>query len=335
MTEVADPSDLVAALCGHVPSRITAAAGGGNNQLFRVEFAEGAPRALKLYLGEGADRRLAAEFKGLQFLHRQGVRAIPAPLAADWLAGAALYDWIEGSPVIAPSDVDVLTLADLLLSMQQGRDDEGAKDLPLASAACLSATDLYDQFHNRLARLRLATPDEIELRGFLDQALLPCFQRAWQEASNGFASMEMDVGQRLTQTQLALSPSDFGFHNALRKADGSLVFVDFEYFGWDDPVKAVSDICWHAGMELDDRHVALFLERVTPFFAAADKCFSVRLKLLYPLLGLIWCLIMLNEFLPDRWQRRAAAGRGGDWETAKARQLHRARLLLNRVEAFR
>ena len=45
-------------------------------------------------------------------------------------------------------------------------------------------------------------------------------------------------------------PSDFGFHNSLRREDGSLAFVDFEYFGWDDPVKLTADILLHPGSPL-------------------------------------------------------------------------------------
>ena len=44
-----------------------------------------------------------------------------------------------------------------------------------------------------------------------------------------------------------LSPSDFGFHNALRRPDGTIVFVDFEYFGWDDPAKMMADAMLHPG----------------------------------------------------------------------------------------
>ena len=48
----------------------------------------------------------------------------------------------------------------------------------------------------------------------------------------------------------SLVPSDFGFHNSLRRPDGSLAFVDFEYFGWDDPVKLTADILLHPGRPL-------------------------------------------------------------------------------------
>ena len=39
-------------------------------------------------------------------------------------------------------------------------------------------------------------------------------------------------------------------------------------------------------------------------------------------------LILLNEFIPERWQRRVLAGETGSWGDAKARQLAQARELL-------
>ena len=53
---------------------------------------------------------------------------------------------------------------------------------------------------------------------------------------------------------------------------------------------------------------ARFLAGCRTLFAR-DAGFSDRLDLLHPLYGLRWCLILLNEFLPERWARRAFAGR--------------------------
>jgi hypothetical protein len=51
-----------------------------------------------------------------------------------------------------------------------------------------------------------------------------------------------------------------------------------------------------------------------------------------------WCLILLNEFLPERWAYRVHADAGPDWEKpdwekAKERQLGRASDLLALVQS--
>ena len=49
----------------------------------------------------------------------------------------------------------------------------------------------------------------------------------------------------------------------------------------------------------------------------------------YPLFGLRWVLILLNEFHPERWRRRVLAGTSDGWSEAKDRQLNAARVMLN------
>ena len=100
-----------------------------------------------------------------------------------------------------------------------------------------------------------------------------------------------------------LSPSDFGFHNALRMADGRIVFLDFEYFGWDDPAKMVSDFLWHPAMNVKEELRLYFVKHMVSIFEK-DPHFKIRLKSSFPLFGLMWCLICLNEFIMVDAQRR-------------------------------
>ena len=48
----------------------------------------------------------------------------------------------------------------------------------------------------------------------------------------------------ITNKYLILSPSDISLGNILtnKKKD---YYIDFEYFGWDDPCKLISDLLWH------------------------------------------------------------------------------------------
>jgi hypothetical protein len=129
-------------------------------------------------------------------------------------------------------------------------------------------------------------------------------------------------------------PSDFGYHNALRRPDGSLAFVDFEYFGWDDPVKLTADIllhpgpaAWAAAAATLPRRRAAAVRRSDVWSAACRLSAAVRLR---------WVLILLNEFLPEVWARRVRAGATESWEAAKARQLAAARKFLSQLpEAVR
>ena len=126
-----------------------------------------------------------------------------------------------------------------------------------------------------------------------------------------------------------LIPADFGFHNAVRQADRTR-YIDFEYFGWDDPAKLVSDFLWHPGMALDAPAGAAFRTMVTAIYGC-DADFVPRLAARLPYYGLRWCLIVLNEFLPEAWQRRQLAGETSPWHGVAERQLAKAYALHERV----
>ena len=127
-----------------------------------------------------------------------------------------------------------------------------------------------------------------------------------------------------------LSPSDFGFHNALLTKDG-LKFIDFEYFGWDDPVKLTCDFLLHPGMMLTDQQKNLWLNKMENVFIN-DDTFHMRLSASYSLYGLCWCLIMLNVFITDsKGKKIIAAIEKNDLEQNKTKQLERSKKLLEHV----
>ena len=80
--------------------------------------------------------------------------------------------------------------------------------------------------------------------------------------------------------------------------------LDFEYFGWDDPVKLICDFAFHPGMELTLAKRKHWFEKTLKLYG--DSLLS-RLSASWPLYGLCWVLILLNEFRDDIWKRRCAA----------------------------
>ena len=85
------------------------------------------------------------------------------------------------------------------------------------------------------------------------------------------------------------------------------MFLDFEYFGWDDPVKLTADFLLHPAMKLERPHRAAFLRGMVATFGNTPW-FLERLRALYPLYALRWATIVLNPFLPERRARLEFAG---------------------------
>jgi hypothetical protein len=291
---------------------------GGNNRIYRVETAS-RRFCLKLYPSLPGDLRdrLGAEFSALSFLGRHGVAVVPQAIAANPAAGYGLYSWLEGVPAANPTDADLDALLDFVELLDRLREAPDAQALPLAAEACLSPAELVRQLDRRLDLLADAAALSPALDRLLSGTVVPLLERWGQPVRR--------LDAQLPAALRTLSPSDLGFHNALATPAG-LHFVDFEYFGWDDPVKLTADFVLHPGMVLDTELKARFLADCRVRFAR-DSGFADRLNQLYPLYGLRWCLILLNEFLPERWARRTFAG-AGDRTGAEARQLAKATILL-------
>lgn len=320
------------ALLGNPVRQVSRQHGGGNNRLYRIEAADGRHYALKTYLQRpGDDRdRLGVEYSGLAFLRAQGLdRQVPFAVARDPARHCALFGWIDGDAVRHPTPRDLFEALCFVLDLYRLAQRPEAAALPLASEACLSGAEVARQIDGRLDRL-IAIDDQ-RLRSFLIDDFAPVYENQCNLAMARYQEQGLDFARPLTQSALTLSPSDFGFHNAIRRTDGRLVFVDFEYFGWDDPVKLVADFLLHPGMGLDVELRRRFRRGAAAVFGG-DHDFDSRLRALFPLYALRWCLILLNEFLPERWQRRDYAGAHDDHEFALNRQLAKAEAMLRQLD---
>jgi hypothetical protein len=332
-----DPDGLIALaaeMYGAPVSAMTPARRGGNNRIYRVE-AGGDVLALKAYppneiSAANGSARLDAEFAALQFLNDAGIRCVPIPHARASDGYHGIYQWIDGDPVNNPSDQDIDAASDFAEGLKTLSANPSASNLGLAREACLSASELLRQIEARLDRLRRAAALHRDLARFLDGSIEPAFTTARKRMVQGYQDTGLNVDQDIAPSLRTLSPSDFGFHNAIRHVDGSLVFIDFEYFGWDDPVRLVADFVLHPGMNLGREHGARFIHRALDIYND-DGNFSLRLRLLYPLVVLRWCLILLNEFLPEKWENRTFAGTSDTAETVQERQLKKASAMLARI----
>lgn len=311
---------------------------GGNSKVYRIQCRNGATYAAKFYFQRTADGqdRLQVELAALRFLWESGVRCIPRPLAADPAAQIALFEYVRGGEIgpgtVTARDLDqAVAFADMLKRL--GTLDASA-GLPLAAEACFSGAAVVDNVKARLVRLE-ATQRHGEiynaLRCFLRERFAPALARltGWARAEQGKAAFGVELAPRLR----TLSPSDFGFHNAIRRESGELVFVDFEYFGWDDPAKMIADFLLHP-------HPAMQLARGQrqAFVAAMLGCFGEgdtlrqRLRAVYPLFGLKWCMILLNDFRAESIERRKFLGYAArEIEAIQTGQLSKAEHMLDRV----
>jgi hypothetical protein len=318
-------SKVAGALVGndvHVSRLVT---GGRNSRIWRVHSGERA-FALKQYPPRSDDPRdrLSTEVGALRLMERHHIDMVPRVLGVDREEGYALLSWIDGSDVTEPRDADIDAAVGFLLAIHGLRTSADAAEQPPAAEACLQGEEIERQIAERLRQLRAMAAEESELIDFIEYSVVPALAAGNRLARQRITAGGLAFSGELPQERRSLVPSDFGFHNSLRRSDGSLAFLDFEYFGWDDPVKLTADILLHPGRPLPALQRKRFRRAAVRLYGD-DPAFASRLTAYLPLFGLRWVLILLNEFIPERWQRRVLVGETGSWSDVKARQLSRAR----------
>ncbi len=262
---------------------------GRNSLVLRVDCGEW-QFVVKGYRPGPRDRQ-ACEAAAISFLRDKGLQSVPALHKADTETGLSLLEFVAGAPVSTPGgrDLDQATAFALDLIDLSGAAETEA--LPTASAAVFSLQDLATQLAERRRGFAGKVLPKVVaelLRRHTDlgaQAL----QRAESEAEA--------VGWQasLPREKWVLSASDFGFHNAVRRPGGDLCFIDFEYFGWDDPVKMICDFCLHPGHDLPSGGAERFRGALLDRLGEADPAIRRRERLCRPLYALCWALIVMND----------------------------------------
>jgi len=312
--------------------------GGRNSQVYKVVDDRANFFALKVYFRHVADPRdrLATEYDSFSHLWENGFREIPRPVVKDPSRGWAIYEFVDGDK-IPPGQVNEAALSaavDFLSRLRELSRQPGSRKLGLASEACFAPSLIVQSVRLRLQRLCSTgreTASQQALHLFLTDDFAPLLEQVARWSESRLMTAGASFIQELDWRQRTLSPSDFGFHNALRRRDGGIIFLDFEYFGWDDPAKMISDFLLHPAMNLS-------LDLRKKFTLAILRRFSDwpdligRVEAVYPLFGLKWIMIILNEFLSASFQRRQfATGEAPDRSALQTQQLDKARRMLNRI----
>ncbi len=321
-------------LAGQLIEKVEKITGRGNSKVYKAIASDGNSYALKHYPKiEGSRPRLETEFNALRLLHQHNIKNVPKAVENDVDLNFGLYDWINGEKVFSPANNDLDQAIDFIKKLYTLSQKIDGNDIDLASEACLSAKDFISQIEKRLLRLKLVSKGFPELSTFLERT----FEPLWAEVKYEIISLWPFESRDyiLPKKKQTLSPSDFGFHNCIKLNDGGLKFIDFDYFGWDDPVKLTADFIWHPAMNLNRGLTEKWKIAMLNIFSS-DSQFEDRLNAALPLYGLRWALIILNEFLPGFADRRKEAGETETYNIDKIRriQLKKAQHYCDKVKTM-
>jgi len=273
--------------------------GGINNRVFRCSTGN-QHWVIKGYapIQPGQRDRMQAEVDFLRFAAQAAPSFTPELLQVDPERRCVVLEHLEGKAFpegVSPSEEAVgeaveffrqlnaeprlaresiqLDAAEGFLSLQEHLGNvrqrlEGMGCAHLEAALRSQAETLLQQLHTELAHTQERTTSLID-QGMVADAIAP--------------------------EERCVSPSDFGFHNAIRTAAG-IRFIDFEFAGWDDPAKAALDFTLQPRVPV--------AKVCSPLLAAwpleQRQAVLSRCEPMGPILRLKWLCILLAVLHPPR-----------------------------------
>lgn len=261
----------------------------GNSNVYKLIDENNHSFILKEYPNEQLQikPRLKNELNALNLL--QNFNNVPKIISFNEEFNLIILKYVEGKRINKITAKNISQAINFLAKLHEM--SKKIYSYQYATEACLKANDLIDQIDIRLKNLD--SVDNKDIRKTLKK-----LTKLYIELKNRAYDMwpEDNIEKNLNRKFLTFSPSDFGFHNAIIDKNKYITFIDFEYFGLDDPVKLLSDFLWHPALSLTTNQKILFTKKFFKIFEN-DYLLKKRLNAAYSLYGMRWCLIILNKVL--------------------------------------
>ncbi|KZN54986.1 phosphotransferase [Pseudoalteromonas luteoviolacea] len=266
--------------------------GGANNLGVKIE-AGGQTWFLKCFEATHHNTRQKQlnEFLFSQAIYNAGTLATPKPIAINTTHNVSLFEYIEGSKVEHATSSAVAAAISFVKSINSSTPRQ---TLNIASESADSLLGFADIIKNRLDKFSHTCLDNTQLSHE--------FQSTLNNIRRRYNTVTQEVPAHWVNKidQNVVSPSDFGFHNAISR-DNQFYFIDFEYAGMDTAWKLFTDFFSQPAVPVDIAYAKKFLSLA---IFQPLKCNPQDTLKVFELTLLKWCLIMLNEFLPDVQARR-------------------------------
>lgn len=314
--------------------RIERVPGGKNNRTWRLE-KDGRAYLIKEYFQHPGDQRNRQENEYAFLLYAGEVAPgyVPTVFLKDQKYGFSVFEYCDGSKLAAIGATEILAAADFFSRLNPQIKPRLADSLSWASESATSIAGHIEIVQRRVQRVA-DNAMHSEDRRF--KQLAEKISEEWRGLSGNIANASVADqaslnASRVTPGQICISPSDFGFHNALKVGE-KYVFIDFEYGGWDDPAKMICDFFWQPQIPISDSYWDCFIAQALKEFSEAREI-TERARLLFPVFGIKWCCIALNIFDDVHRRRRIFSGNQDDRNDSESIQLSLAEHLLDRLRS--
>jgi len=284
---------------GCKPSRLKALRGGINNRVYLCN-GERQQRIIKGYQKSKRDQhdRMEAEVQFLKLANRVTPNYIPELIDVDEHHRCVILEYINGEEFqqgVLPAQ-GAIDVAVKFLQQLNGKPRLANKLITTSAAeGFLSLNEHLANVGSRIERIKCEQNNSTSkaMTNILVDKLRSEFEKLQEETkrqlNKGFCKDKIGLAER------CISPSDFGFHNAIMTPNG-IKFIDFEFAGWDDPAKTSLDFVLQpkiaVGCKVSEINKAWGPKR--------KEEIERRCKVLGPILRLKWTCIILAVLDPVR-----------------------------------
>jgi hypothetical protein len=303
---------------------LTQLRGGINNQVFRCG-SEHHYWVIKTYRADEPDKRdrMKAEVDFLRYSASVAPNFTPAIIEVDRARRCVVMEHISGEQYPEGASPSKKDIEDALRFLREiNGSPKLAREMIQLDAAdgFLSLRQHMDNVYCRLALMgTVHLPHQYKPQA--QEILDTLYKRAEIAESRLEAKINAGmVADSLDPSDRCISPSDFGFHNAIRTSD-KVKFIDFEFAGWDDPAKACVDFVLQ---QRNPVHLAP-LEVAYRLFREKEERIAGRIDAIFEILRLKWLCIILGVLNPTRLNRMLELGDPVTIESIIANQLRRYR----------
>ena len=276
--------------------------GGINNRVYRCGSGANA-YVIKSYQEstQGERDRMQAEVEFLRYAGETAKEFVPQLIEVDWRRRCVVLEHIPGQSYrdgCEPTKADIEAACEF--ARQINSEPEKAKQFITVNAA-----EGYKRVTEHIANVseRLKNMSVSHLPSSYREPAKALVENAKSKLNN-ITDKTIRLIQRgelndsINRDHLCVSPSDFGFHNAIRNKNG-IKFFDFEFAGWDDPAKLIADFILQPRVQV----------RVSPsqlikiFRPESAKEIYERHTALGPILQIKWGAIILSILNPKRLEQ--------------------------------
>jgi thiamine kinase-like enzyme len=229
------------------------------------------------------EERFMRERSLLEHCAKSGINNVPKMIDYDFNSRQILLEYLGHSAETTMSLDVCKALFDFIKSLNKNSNE----NLSYAKDAYLENMNVFTDIQGRIKRLKQFN---------LPKVVYPFFEEVCAYFFNSCGELEglnQFDSELFVKKEKIVSPSDVGLHNMLF-INNKFYFIDFEYSGYDNPIKFFGDLIANPDNHVSD---SLIPDMIKMFHEYLGLNLEVQMPEISKYFRIKWCLIIIEHWL--------------------------------------